>query len=517
MKTKTQNIRDMALILKNMQESKTSSVVSDDDIDVKAMTKNSKKKKTTDKNKDVEVSDDSGAVNELSNKTLGSYYKKAAKDREDKKQKLQKHMSSNEISKTSVKKSVDNNRKLNNRTKGMSKAFGKIDMNKEESSYKDRSKNQKPRSTQTESKELSELSKNTLLNYRDKAQTQRKKATRIAHKLGQRHKSEPERHTYDSEDKKQGYEHLAKKRSNGIKIANKKIAKEEVEDLDELSKKTLGRYIKKASRDASHAAAVDANHAQKYLNSRDKIDKNTADNAFKRKLKRDKGISKAVNKLTNEENLDELSRKTLAKYTDRSAADGNDKKNKRTFTNRLKGIKRDTDRLAKKKIGENVEIRPTILRLREHMATIAEKNRDHTKGATPSQPHDDTLAKGAKEFVAQHGGFTGNPNDVVDVNVAMDKNKAASDGTMPKPAKGRPNDSKVGDKKILKSSTNESTDLSELSKKVLVNYARKSGKYVNNPETKKKSSSKKVQRKVSNRIVGIGRTLDRLTKDKNED
>ena len=61
--------------------------------------------------------------------------------------------------------------------------------------------------------------------------------------------------------------------------------KEEVEQIDELSKKTLGSYIKKAASDIGYAAAADDSNKE---------------------LKRHKGIAKAANKLTKEEvELDE--------------------------------------------------------------------------------------------------------------------------------------------------------------------------------------------------------------------
>ena len=74
----------------------------------------------------------------------------------------------------------------------------------------------------------------------------------------------------------------------------KMIRKEEVEELDELSKKTLGSYVKKATDDATDAArrggVADAKKAPSFAKS-----------AYKTVEKRRAGIAKATDKLTKEE------------------------------------------------------------------------------------------------------------------------------------------------------------------------------------------------------------------------
>ena len=82
---------------------------------------------------------------------------------------------------------------------------------------------------------------------------------------------------------------------------------ESVEQIDELSKKTLGSYIKAASRDTYIAG--------KY--SRD--DKEARAAGRKRKA----GIAMAVDKLTKEEaeQIDEISSKTLGKYINKASRD----------------------------------------------------------------------------------------------------------------------------------------------------------------------------------------------------
>jgi hypothetical protein len=77
------------------------------------------------------------------------------------------------------------------------------------------------------------------------------------------------------------------------------VLAESVEQLDELSKKTLGSYIKNAALDSQdHAADLGAQ----------------IPGSFKKMNNRNKGIAKAVNKLTKEEH--EVLESLLAKLED---------------------------------------------------------------------------------------------------------------------------------------------------------------------------------------------------------
>lgn len=105
--------------------------------------------------------------------------------------------------------------------------------------------------------------------------------------------------------------HKAAKRLNGIIKATSRLTKEQketiediLEDLDaefaleealalyELSKKTLGSYIKKASGDAADKASRMHNS---FTTSDDRV------GSFKKALKRLKGVNKATDKLTKEQ------------------------------------------------------------------------------------------------------------------------------------------------------------------------------------------------------------------------
>lgn len=86
------------------------------------------------------------------------------------------------------------------------------------------------------------------------------------------------------------------------------LKKEDVEQIDEISKSTLGSYIKKASHDVAAKGAAtrqfvnDARQAEKEHNYTERRKKNAmADKVFKKSWKRREGMAKAVDRLTKEE------------------------------------------------------------------------------------------------------------------------------------------------------------------------------------------------------------------------
>ena len=129
------------------------------------------------------------------------------------------------------------------------------------------------------------------------------------------------------------------KRLQGHAKAVQKLTKEEVEEfmqteaydqLDELSKKTLGSYVKAAAKDAE-ASGRDQEH---YGDQSD----------YDRGTKRQKGIAKAVDKLTKEEveEIDELDKKTLGNYVKKA----HDQLMKHTSSVNFKGGRGDKDAFA---------------------------------------------------------------------------------------------------------------------------------------------------------------------------
>jgi hypothetical protein len=109
------------------------------------------------------------------------------------------------------------------------------------------------------------------------------------------------------------YEHETSKKRimhTGTPPKDYKLVKES-EQLNELSKKTLGNYIKKASHDVATKSAATGRYADRANKARDEMKKGDyknwpqgkkddefADKMFKKSWKRRKGIAKAVDKIT---------------------------------------------------------------------------------------------------------------------------------------------------------------------------------------------------------------------------
>jgi response regulator of citrate/malate metabolism len=137
---------------------------------------------------------------------------------------------------------------------------------------------------------------------------------------------------------------------------NKRInIKEEAEELDEISKATMGRYINKA-KDSIDMASYRQGHKEAHGSSSKPLEKKLT--------KRHKGISTAVNKLTKEEaeQIDELSKGTMGRYINKAAtkmgsqgvtaglkiaADEKSSKNFKDMGKREKGIKLAVNKLTK--------------------------------------------------------------------------------------------------------------------------------------------------------------------------
>ena len=135
----------------------------------------------------------------------------------------------------------------------------------------------------------------------------------------------------------------------------KKPVKEESEELGEVSKATLGRYINKA-KDSIDMASYRQGHKEAH---------GSSSKALEKKLtKRHKGIETAVSKLTKEdaEQIDELSKGTMGRYINKAAtkmgsqgvtaglkiaADEKSSKNFKDMGKREKGIKLAVSKLTK--------------------------------------------------------------------------------------------------------------------------------------------------------------------------
>lgn len=156
------------------------------------------------------------------------------------------------------------------------------------------------------------------------------------------------------------------KRVKGISVAAKKLATEEVDQLDELSKATLGSYIKKASKDAALSRAVASSYFQKgYTKSvgpkkgpAAAVARDRAGKRYDASNKRLANVAKATDRLTNEdvEQVDELNKATLANYVKKASHDAalrarfddrDSPKAPAKAVKRLGGIAKASDKLAK--------------------------------------------------------------------------------------------------------------------------------------------------------------------------
>ncbi len=147
----------------------------------------------------------------------------------------------------------------------------------------------------------------------------------------------------------------ASKLAKAVRTKLGKNMLDEEEQIDEISKGTLGRYINKA-KDSIDMASYRQGHKEAHGSSSKPLEKKLT--------KRHKGISTAVNKLTKEEseNLDELSKATMGRYINKAAtkmgsqgvtaglkiaADEKSSKNFKDMGKREKGIKLAVSKLTK--------------------------------------------------------------------------------------------------------------------------------------------------------------------------
>ena len=141
-----------------------------------------------------------------------------------------------------------------------------------------------------EADQIDELSKGTLKSYVDKAAFD---AAKHGHELGK---------AGGRIDKLQKPLDNINKRMSGIQAATTKMAKEEVENIDELSKDTLKSYIKKSTSGSAPNSALNlAAHAAHKMTRRKGSDVDDAIKLRDKAEKRGEGIVKAASKLAKED------------------------------------------------------------------------------------------------------------------------------------------------------------------------------------------------------------------------
>jgi hypothetical protein len=256
-------------------------------------------------------------LQEISKKTLGNYIDSASHDMAGHRADFEKHNMSPhdaftrandkrnvDLDASSAKKHYD---KMWKRSDGINKALDRLTKEEVDGMSFD----------QLAEMNLQEISKATLGSYIKKAAN----ATAInAYLAGGA-----------SDAAKDAKEKMRKKsisRINGISKAADRLTKEEVEQIDEISKETLGSYIKKATSDVgarmygagmSSVAAVHAGHRTVQGANLNAGSVKSATKANKRKA----GIDKATDKLTKEEveQIDEISKETLGSYIKKATQD----------------------------------------------------------------------------------------------------------------------------------------------------------------------------------------------------
>lgn len=173
------------------------------------------------------------------------------------------------------------------------------------------------------------------------------------------------------------------------KKADVEMAAEEVQQVDEISKDKVGRYIRKANISTADAADRVARSSTEYDPDEKKKRRSAGINQF---VKRKHGIDTAVNKLTGK---------------------------------------------ARVAATEETNEWPVYARIKENRAA-------HTKGATEPEAMDSKASKGEKDFKAMHK---------VDMQPAEIEKKGHDDasaaGRVTKPAAPRNGDNKAGDKSIV--------------------------------------------------------------------
>ena len=350
----------------------------------------------------------SAALQEISKKTMGSYIKKASSDAANKSADAV-HQYRDDTDDEKAFKTQD---KAAKRLKGIDRAINRLakeSINKEH--------------IDSISAALQEISKKTLGSYAKKAVDDRD--YRIGVESGDKHSDKPV-DLYHYKDDRKGSDFKVKrdntdpkltKRTQGIKLAVKKMQSEDAETVSEISKGLAGNYLKKAmkSSDKQHSKMIAhglnssiANSMASGSGAPDKQEKKAAikyadkeegksDKAAVKYGKRQDGIKRAVNTLAKESKitkehvdsisvaLQEISKKTLGNYAKAAIQDRADRHGDKNYDyhysggnigarsseyhdgddhkidNRNDGINKAMNRMSSKKYGKSKPGKPNKL------------------------------------------------------------------------------------------------------------------------------------------------------------
>jgi len=323
-----------------------------------------------------EFKEEAEQIDELSKKTLGSYVAKASSAAASDAAKYGQQGSSE--------KGLSHFRKAYSRLQNIKTAAGKL--------------------AKEEVEQIDELSPDTLHAYIKKAVPDVVGRTMSAVASNQ-----------SAETKK----HASKlgKRISGITSASGRLADkanadqyEEVQQMDEISKKTLGSYVKKASTDQylkGQAVQYHTNRANTaqgadaaFTKTTRKKHNDAAGEALRKASNRDTGIGRAINRLTKEEveQIDEISKKTLGSYINKASMRVADKANhageiegrgdsnitpaarstltklNRKTANSLTGISRATSRLTKESVDLDEAFKAGQMKLKDGSSVTVSKD-----------------------------------------------------------------------------------------------------------------------------------------------
>lgn len=215
-------------------------------------------------------------LDELSKKTLRSYFYKSHDDS------VQRYKDV-----TASKKAGDKDGVKKNTLKWQKRIKGQYDANKR--IMPDEHARQQKHLSKEEVEQLDEISKKVLKSYLRKSEKSEIAAKNDAQS------------PYESVKSKEKAKHKAERRSIGQWRAKKHLTKEEVEQIDELSKKTLASYAKKATDDVSYHSFSAGTRSPK--------DPGRLEDD-KKAMKRQAGVGKAVDRLAKEE-VDQIDERKL--------------------------------------------------------------------------------------------------------------------------------------------------------------------------------------------------------------
>ena len=280
------------------------------------------------------------------------------------------------------------------------------------------------------------------------------------------------------------------------------------EQIDELSKKTLGSYVKKAKDQMSRSDQIAGIELGRRSDAGARVG-NVERKHNKRASKRYFGIDKAVDKLTKEnaEQIDELSKKTLGSYVKKAAdstrtnvrwaARTGDRDAEDIVAKRRKGMEKAVDKLTKEEI-EMIEakmagVAPGSMEGEKHMCATKVFHKEWNEGTPIKTMHADPDAEGLIEWydvMFDHGieRVMTEDMEVLQAESHMHMKKKMKEGYVPTSDEPTASDKKTADKvraMMAKEKMKEDVEqVDEVSKNLMLRYVSANKKSRKEPEEK---------------------------------